>query len=118
MSHRSKSRELTYHSGNGYELQLSQFQALYDSGKADDNYDIPTLNRFRAERFQQSIDNNPYFFYGPFSGIVAQPAAYQFIYRLFGNKSEEYPEGRTTGELLKSFYAVSGEDGDFSYTPG
>ena len=34
------------------------------------------------------------------------------------NKSEEYPEGRLNGEVLKSFYAMSGEDGDFTYTPG
>jgi hypothetical protein len=27
------------------------------------------LTPFRASRFQQSIDNNPYFFNGPFTGV-------------------------------------------------
>lgn len=34
------------------------------------------------------------------------------------NKSSEYPEGRLDGFNLKSFYAITGDDGDFTYTPG
>jgi len=41
------------------------------------NYDLRVLTPFRATRFQKSIDNNPYFFNGPFSGVVVQPAAAQ-----------------------------------------
>lgn len=109
---------LTSRSGNDYLLLMSQFQALYDLGKPDDNYDLQLLTDHRATRFQESIDNNPYFFNAPFSGVVAQPAAWAFIYRFMANKSEEYPEGRLNGEVLKSFYAITGDDGDFTYTPG
>ena len=35
-----------------------------------------------------------------------------------GNKTEEHPEGILNGDILKTFYAVSGEDGDFKYTRG
>ncbi|KAL9082865.1 MAG: hypothetical protein Q9165_008750 [Trypethelium subeluteriae] len=114
----SPTRGDLYQYGNDYLVQLSQFQALYDLGKADDNYDLQLLTDYRATRFQESIDNNPYFFNAPFSGVAAQPAAWSFIYRFMANKSAEYPEGRLTGDVLKSFYSITGEDGNFTYTPG
>lgn len=72
----SPTRGDLYEYGNDYKLVMSQFQQLYDLGKADDNYDLDLLTNFRATRFQQSIDNNPYFFYPPFAGVVVVPAAY------------------------------------------
>lgn len=68
------------------------------------------LTDFRVERFQQSIEQNPYFFNAPFSGVIVQPAAYTFIYRFMGNKSAENPEGVLTKEVLKSFFAFTGPD--------
>ena len=114
----SATRGDLYQYGNDYLLQLSQFQALYDLGKADDNYDVGILSSYRATRFQESIDNNPYFFYAPFAGIVAQPGAWLFISQLMANKSAEYPEGRLTGDVLKTFFSITGDDGNFTYTPG
>lgn len=34
------------------------------------------------------------------------------------NKSEEYPEGKLDGEVLKQFFSITGNDGNFKYTPG
>ena len=34
------------------------------------------------------------------------------------NKSEEYPQGKLNGEVLKSFFAVTGDDGNFQYNRG
>ena len=68
------------------------------------------------QRFQESIENNPYFFYGPFSGVAVTPAAYTFIFRYMANKSAEYPEGYLDGNVLKSFFSITGEDGSFVYT--
>lgn len=34
------------------------------------------------------------------------------------NKSSEYPKGLLTGDILKSFYAMSGDYPNFHYTPG
>ncbi|KAK5160778.1 hypothetical protein LTS14_001791 [Recurvomyces mirabilis] len=76
------------------------------------------LTDYRTTRFQESISQSPYFFNAPFSGVIAQPAAWAFIYRFMSNKSYEYPEGKLKGDLLKKFYAISGQDGDFTYTPG
>ena len=99
---------------------MSQFQQMFDLQKdpATANYDLSVLTPFRAERFQQSIDNNPYFFNGPFSGVAVQPAAYTFIYRFMANKSAEYPEGVLNQEVLKSFFAITGESGSFTWNEG
>ncbi|KAJ3834285.1 hypothetical protein F5878DRAFT_630941 [Lentinula raphanica] len=110
--------------GDNTHIQLSLFRELYNlqshiSDPSQVNYDIDLLTAFRVTRFQQSIEQNPLFFNGAFSGIAVQPAAYQFIFRYMANKSEEYPEGRLDREVLKSFFAVRGEEeGDFVYTPG
>lgn len=34
------------------------------------------------------------------------------------NKSSEYPEGLLTGDVLKSFYSITGDYPNFQYTPG
>ena len=47
-----------------------------------------------------------------------QPAAYTFIYRFMANKSAEYPQGKLDGEVLKQFFSITGNDGNFKYTPG
>ncbi|KAJ4465073.1 Chloroperoxidase [Lentinula aciculospora] len=109
--------------GNNYAVQMSQFNQLYELqsqvlDSSEVNYDIPLLTAFRVSRFQQSIESNPYLFNGPFTGVLVQPAAYQFIFRFMANKSEEYPEGRLSREVLKSFFAITGPDNNLVYTPG
>ncbi|KAJ3804494.1 Chloroperoxidase, partial [Lentinula aff. lateritia] len=111
------------HRGNDdHDVQLSQFVQLYDlqsivSDPSQVNYDIPLLTSFRVTRFQQTIDDNQYFFNAALGGLAVQPAASQFIFRPMGNKSEEYPEGRLNRDTLKSFFAISGPD-DLDHTPG
>jgi hypothetical protein len=77
-------------SGNDYLVQLSQFTALYELGQQNgDSVDLNVLTQYRNRRFQESVNNNPYFFNAPFSGVIAQPAAWSFIYTFMANKSEE-----------------------------
>lgn len=109
---------LTVASNNNYKVIMSQFEEMYALPLGPNGYDLSVLTPFRATRFQQSIDNNPYFFNGPFAGIAVQPAAYTFIYRYMANKSSEYPEGYLNGDVLKSFYAITGEPGSFVWTEG
>lgn len=108
--------------GNDFQTQVSQFQSFfnYQSGVPDDqaNFGLDNITAFRYERFTDSINNNPYFFNGPFSGAIASAAAYSFIYRFMANKSAEYPEGRLDRYSLMSFYSITGESGNFQYTPG
>lgn len=76
------------------------------------------LTDFRSSRFDQSVANNGYFFNGPFSGVLVQPAAYTFIYRFMANKSAENPEGILNQAVLKSFFSITGDSGSFTWTPG
>ncbi|CAJ2509352.1 Uu.00g143780.m01.CDS01 [Anthostomella pinea] len=99
--------------------QVSQFTALYELGQANsDSIDLELLTQFRVQRFSDSISQNPYFFSAPFSGLIVSNAAYTFIYRFMANKTAENPQGILNGEILKSFYAVTGEFPDFTITPG
>ena len=112
----SPTRGDLYQYGNDFKVQLSQFKELYALGMANDNYDLTLLTSYRATRFQQSVSENPYFFNAPFSGVVASPAAWSFIYRFMANKSSEYPQGQLGGEVLKSFYGITGAYPNFVYT--
>ncbi|KAJ3712560.1 hypothetical protein DFJ43DRAFT_1008467, partial [Lentinula guzmanii] len=119
----SPTRGDLYEYGNNYEVQMTQFLQLYDlqsnvSDPSQVNYDIDVLTAFRLSRFQQSIDNNQYFFNGPITGLLVQPAAYQFIFHFMANKSEEYPEGRLDREVLKTFFSITGPENNLAYTPG
>lgn len=114
----SPTRPDLYQYGNDYKLIMSQWEELYAQPLGPNGYDLTTLTPFRASRFQQSIDQNPYFFNGPFTGVLVQPAAYTFIYRFMSNKSAEYPEGYLNGEVLKSFFSITGEPGSFKWTEG
>ena len=106
-------------SGNDYLVQLKQFTALYELGQQNGNsVDLDVLTNYRVTRFQESIDNNPYFFNAPFSGVLASPAAWSFIYRFMANKSAEHPMGLLDGETLKTFYSITGDYPVFTYTPG
>lgn len=54
----------------------------------------------------------------PFSGIEVSQAAFTFIYRFMGNKSEEYPAGVLNKEVLKSFMSIHGPEDNLRWVPG
>lgn len=116
----SPTRPDLYEYGNDYKVIVKQFQQMFDlqPTAATANYDLSVLTPFRAARFQQSINDNPYFFNGPFSGVLVQPAAYTFIYRFMANKSAEHPEGVLNQDVLKSFFSITGDSGNFKWTEG
>ncbi|KAI9050843.1 hypothetical protein LZ554_004962 [Drepanopeziza brunnea f. sp. 'monogermtubi'] len=116
----SPTRPDLYQYCNTYKVIISQFQEMFDlqPDAATANYDLSVLTPFRSTRFDQSINTNPYFFNAPFSGIAVQPAGYTFIYRFMANKSAEHPEGLLNQEVLKSFYSITGESGNFQWTEG
>ncbi|KAL3424168.1 oxidase [Phlyctema vagabunda] len=115
----SPSRPDQYQYGNNYKVILDQFKEMYAQPLGPNGYDLSALTPFRASRFQQSIDQNGYFFNGPFTGVLVQPAAYTFIYRFMSNKSSTYPEGYLDGEVLKSFFSITGSTpATFKWTEG
>lgn len=106
--------------GSNSALVINQFQRLVDlqPDDATANFNIDVLTQFRADRYQESIEKNPYFYYGPFSGTLVSAAAYSFIFRFFANHTEEYPAGILNLDVLKSFMSVEGERGNFTWVPG
>jgi len=114
--------------GNNYEVQLSQYQVLYDyyKGVPDDevSFTFSDLAKFRNFRFEQSVSENPFFFYGPFSGLIVSQAAFTFIPAFMSNHSAEFPNGRLSRQVLNSFFGVTENNSDgagggtLSYAPG
>ena len=96
---------------------LEQLFELHQHSR-DANFDMPTLTDFRAIRQAHSIAENKFFFNGPFTGLIMQPASYSFMYRLLANHSAEHPSGHLTQDVLKSFYGITTEKGKMKYTPG
>jgi hypothetical protein len=93
-----------FHSGplSNSLLHLDQFMELFNMQPeaATADYTVDVLNEFRAARFQQSVERNPFFFYGPTTGILVEAAPFFFIPRFMSNKSEEFPEGKLNQEIL------------------
>ncbi|KAL8702424.1 MAG: hypothetical protein Q9201_004399 [Fulgogasparrea decipioides] len=116
----SATRGDLYVVGNDDLLQLDQFQQYYDALLVDTPapQQYSALFPFRQSRFNASIETNPYFFFPQFAGVLVAPAGYAFPPALMSNKSAKYPEGYLDIETLKSFFAVSGESGKFTYRPG
>jgi hypothetical protein len=70
---------------------MDQFEQLFNlqPNAATADYTIPLLTEFRVSRFQQSIERNPYFFYGPTTGILVEAAPFFLIPRFMANRSAE-----------------------------
>lgn len=103
-------------------------------------FTLDTLIDFAAIRFNDSISTNPYFYYGPVSGTIARNTGFCFVANLMANYSSGKPELseffhellpsklcrgekltpplHTAHDILKTFYSVTGERGNFIYTKG
>ncbi|KAL1592611.1 hypothetical protein SLS60_011027 [Paraconiothyrium brasiliense] len=116
----SPTRNDLYTTGNAWTMNVSLFEDLY--GRADATTGIinfETIAEFAKVRFHQTIAENPNFYYGPFTGMIARNAGYLFTARIFRNHSMSHPEGALTKEILKSFFAVTeDENGALSYNEG
>lgn len=124
----SPTRGDLYEFCNNFEVQLNQFQELYDLHRGEPDsavtYSFEDLSGFRSTRFDESVSRNPNFFYGPFSGLVVSQAAFTFIPAFMSNHSAEYPNGILSRSTLKSFFGIvetggTGKgDGKLTYNPG
>ncbi|ORY86993.1 Chloroperoxidase [Protomyces lactucae-debilis] len=102
--------DLYLYKGDNYRLQLSQFKEFYNyhAGENDPYYTFADILKFRKARYTQSLTQNPYFYYGPFSGAQVSQAAFTFIPAFMSNHSAELPNGFLTREVLQSFMSVVG----------
>ncbi len=90
----SPTRGDLYQIGNNYLVQLPNFMELYNL--VDDPngaYTMDVMLAHAQNRYQQSVSENPYFYYGPLTGMVFRNAGYAFSGRMFRNYSVENPEG-------------------------
>lgn len=113
----SPTRPDLYQVGNNYITQASQFQELIDVSPGG-VVTLDSLTTHRSNRFDSSIANNPYFFNAPFPGLLVQSAAFTFIYRFMANHSAEDPIGTLTHDTIKTWFAISGENGNYLATQG
>lgn len=113
----SPTRPDLYEAGNNYMTVTEQFQQLIDASPGG-VVTLDSLTSFRSQRFDTQIKNNPYFFNGPFSGVLVQPAAYTFIYRFMANHSAEDPAGRLSYETIQSWFGVEGSNKNYNAVQG
>ncbi|CAH0395148.1 unnamed protein product [Bemisia tabaci] len=107
-----------YTTGNVDKLHVDKFEQFLDRSP-DNNYTFDIITQFRVDRRDHSVQTNPYFFWGPFSGLLVNPGAFAFMPRLMANHSAEHPEGHLTREVLLQFFAVKQTDnGTYNYTEG
>lgn len=112
----SPTRPDLYESGNDYKTVGEQFQQMIDASPG--SVTIDSLTSFRSSRFDTQVANNPYFFNGPFSGVLVQPAAYTFIFRFMANHSAEYPIGYLSHEVVQSWFGIQGSSGNYTAVQG
>lgn len=113
----SPTRPDLYEEGNDYKTQADQFQQLINASPGGE-VTLDSLTAFRSQRFDTQIANNPYFFNGPFTGVLVQPAAYTFIYRFMANHSEENPYGYLSYDVIKSWFGITGDSGSYIANQG
>ena len=110
----SATRADLYVTGNNFEVVRDRFidyyYAIPENTPAPEQY--TALAPFHQQRFDESVNENPYFFYSPFSGILVSPAAYSFPPRMMANHSEEYPDGYLDRQTFASFFGVTGDNKD------
>ncbi|KAG8786643.1 hypothetical protein FRC12_016428 [Ceratobasidium sp. 428] len=108
------------HNGDSSSLQIDNFKALYNlqpEGPSS-NYNLDVLIQHRKQTLDFSIQNNPHFFYPQFSGLLVSQAAHTFIPAFMSNHSAQALDGVLTGDVLKSFFAVSGTGNNLTYNKG
>ncbi|KAJ4338332.1 hypothetical protein N0V87_004100 [Didymella glomerata] len=113
----SPTRPDLYEAGNNYKTVTSQFQDMINHSPGG-QVTLDSLTAFRSDRFDTQIANNKYFFNGPFTGVLVQPAAYTFIYRFMANHSAEYPAGYLSYETVQSWFGVEGNNGNYNAVQG
>ncbi|KAG7575281.1 hypothetical protein FFLO_00445 [Filobasidium floriforme] len=106
--------------GNPAELSVQNFENLYalQPGETGGNYDLGVLIDHSRRTIQESRANNPQRFSGPFTGPIVSSAAHTFIPAFMSNHSAERPEGFLDQDVLKSFFGVTGTQGNIQSQRG
>lgn len=88
------------------------------AGAPDGNFGMAQTTEQSNFVTQYSIHNNPHYFSGAFSGLVA-PAAHNFVVNFMSNHSEEHKGGILEQHVINSFFAVTdNKDGTWTHNRG
>ncbi|KAJ5675773.1 hypothetical protein N7462_008670 [Penicillium macrosclerotiorum] len=113
----SNTRDDLYVTGNNYALNMDKFISWYNMS-TDGTFDMDLMAMRAKIRFEETIQTNPNFYYGPVTGLIARNAGYIFPARLFRNHSHENPEGVLTKSHIRNFYGIYGEENNLTYREG
>ncbi|EUC35031.1 hypothetical protein COCCADRAFT_35376 [Bipolaris zeicola 26-R-13] len=113
----SPTRGDLYQTGNNFKTVPAQFQQLVDASPGG-FVTLESLTAFRSARVDAQRKSNPYYFSGPFAGVLVQPAAYTFIFRFMANHSAENPEGILPYDVLQSWFGIQGSSGKYTAVQG
>lgn len=91
----SPTRDDLYVTGDPVTMNLTKFETLYDMVPEGTNqtFTLDVMSDFAATRWNETISTNPYFYYGPVTGMLARNTGYCFIGNLMANYSRENPSG-------------------------
>ena len=96
-------RDDLYLTGDAWTMNATRFEQLHNSVPAGEDFDFDVLAKWAADRWHESVETNPYFYYGPFTGMLARNAGFFFVGRLFAN----HTAGESGGKLSESARLVS-----------
>jgi hypothetical protein len=90
----SGTRDDLYVTGDAHTMNMTLFNMLTTAADANGGHlTMDDILKRAAERFDESIAINPYFYYGPLTGMIFRNAGYFFMGRLLANHTTEYPDG-------------------------
>lgn len=100
-------------------MNMTLFMDFHNRADKNGVLSMDLLADQAARRWANSVATNPYFYYGPVSGMVSRNAGYFFLGRILSNHTAEHPDGILTQEVFRSFFGVFKKDnGTFEYRKG
>ncbi|KAL4810251.1 hypothetical protein BDV18DRAFT_166679 [Aspergillus unguis] len=115
----SNTRADLYVTGDASSLNMTIWQAWYDSFSENGTFSMDMMAERAVARLEESKATNPDFYFGPVTGMFIRNAAYIFTSRLFANYSAEAGnEGVLNQEIARNLYGVYEEDGELVYRKG
>lgn len=115
----SLTRNDLYLTNDSWTMNVTLFRDFHDRADTSGVLSMDLLAEQAARRWETSVANNPNFYYGPVTGMIARNAGYFFLGRLLANHTSDHPEGILTQDIFKKFFAVyDDEDGQMHYKPG
>ncbi|KAJ7824560.1 hypothetical protein B0H13DRAFT_1919084 [Mycena leptocephala] len=106
--------------GDNHNAKPEYFQDIVDilATKPAPSQKMEVIFQHRVRRFDQSVQEDAYFWYGPLEMVVSCVVHF-IIPRVMSNYSNEHPDGLLSPDVLKSIYGMhSDPDGNLQYIRG